>query len=396
LPQPSATASPQLPPDVVLATHYWAVGPATALDEYLRPRAASYLFIAHPLYGRPALARFRRFRAAAQVEAGERLPLRGPLRYPGDLWRTVRWARRGDAGRLFIAGDNLLALAGLWLRRRRRVKAVILYSIDYVPRRFANPLLNRLYHTIDRYAVDHVDVVWNTSSGLEQARFARDRAASRAPQLVVPVGASYRRIRRLPLAEIDAHRIAFLGHLVERQGLQLAIEALPIVRRAVPDATLLVIGDGPYAPELKRLAKDLGIEEAIDFAGYSDDHPAIEARLARCAVGLAPYAPDPDSLSRFQGLPGKIKNYLACGLAVVLTGVPMESRLVEDAGAGRVVAYQKEPLAGAIVDYLSDPERLRRARQAAATLAAAFDWDDLFDQAFARTLSLLLPPKSVA
>src|SRR5207249_4408164 len=126
-----------------------------------------------------------------------------------------------------IAGDNLLALAGIWLRRRRRVAAVILYSIDFVPRRFANPLLNRLDHAIDRYAVGHVDAVWNTSPGLEQARRARDGGRPTAPHLVVPVGASYRRIQRYPLAQIDAHRIAFLGHLVERQGLQLVIEALP-------------------------------------------------------------------------------------------------------------------------------------------------------------------------
>ena len=389
MPPPSATAKPQAPPDVVLATHYWAVGPAIALDEYLRPRVSRYLFIAHPLYGRPARAYFRRFQAGTPIAQGERRPLPGPLRFGGDLWRTVRWAGAGDRGRLFIAGDNLLALAGLWLRRRRRVKAVILYRIDFVPKRFANPLLNRLYHAVDRYAVRHVDAVWNTSAGLEQARRARDGGASRTPQLVVPVGASYRRIRRHPLAAIDPHRIAFLGHLVERQGVQLVIEALPLIRRAVADASLLVIGDGPYAATLKALARGRGVEGAVDFAGYSDDHPAIETLLARCALGVAPYAPDPQSLSRFQGLPGKIKNYLACGLAVVLTGVPMEARSVEAAGAGVVVAYRKEEIAAAVIAYLNDPERLGRAREAAARLGAAFDWDDLFDQAFERTLPLI-------
>lgn len=354
----------------------------------MRKRAARYLFIGHPLYAGPADAYWRRYEAGTLVAQARARPWPGPLRFFGDLWRTLRWAGRGD-DRLFIAGDNLLALAGLWLRRRARVGSVVLYSVDYVPRRFANPLLNRIYHAIDRYAVRHVDVVWNTSAGLEQARRARDRSPSMVPELVVPVGANYRRIHRYPLSEIDPHRIAFVGHLVERQGIQVLIEALPAIRLAVPAATLLLIGDGPFAPALKALARQHGVENAVEFAGYSDDHPAIEERLARSAIGVAPYAPDPDSLSRFQGLPGKIKNYLACGLAVVLTDVPMEARSVEAAGAGRVVPYQADAMAAAIIDYLTDVDLLNRTREAAAKYGAAFDWDDLFDDAFTKTMPLL-------
>ena len=372
----------------MLATHYWAVGPAWALDEYLRERAADYLFIAHPLFPGDQPVYIRRYRRGSMLgEVRHRSAARG-VRFLSDVLRTVRWAGPGDSRRWFIAGDNLLALAGLWLRRRGRVSPVVLYSIDFVPRRFANPVLNWIYHRIDRFASSQVDAVWNAAAGIEQARRERDGHRPTAPQLVVPVGASFKRIKRYPLGR-GRYQLAFLGHLLERQGVQLVIEAMPAIRAAFPESSLLVIGDGPYRPELEAIARRCQVEGAVEFAGYSNDHLMIEDRLAHSAIGVAPYRPDPESLSQFTDLPGKIKNYLACGLAVILTDVPQLAHTVEEAGAGKVVPYDRERLAAAVIDYLAHPDRLEEARLAAARMGERFDWDTVFNEAFERTRSLL-------
>lgn len=46
------------------------------------------------------------------------------------------------------------------------------------------------------------------------------------------------------------------------------IRALPIVRSAIPKARILIVGDGPDRAMLERLSDELGLSDAIIFAGY--------------------------------------------------------------------------------------------------------------------------------
>jgi glycosyltransferase involved in cell wall biosynthesis len=376
------------PPDVIVATHYWSPGWASALDEYLRAKGVRYRWIGHPLFSDGSQAGYRLHLRGEQLRSFDAPGARGPLRYLVDLVRTVRWSNLDGPTDLFIAGDNLLALAGLWLRRRGHVRAVVMYTIDFVPRRFRNPLANALYHAIDRFAVGRVDIVWNTSAGVIEGRAERDKGPASTPQLVVPIGAEATRLRGLSRAG-RRRTIAYLGHLLEKQGLQVVVAAMPIVLGRFPDARLLVIGDGPFRGELERQAAELGVTATIEFAGFSDDHPQIEGRLLTCSIGVAPYVPGEANYSRFQDLPGKIVNYLACGLAVLTTEVPQGGRRLEETGAGHVLGYSPEAFAGAICAYLDDPELLRRAAAGAISLGADYDWSAIFHRAFAETAGLV-------
>ncbi|MGA5206337.1 glycosyltransferase family 4 protein [Streptomyces variegatus] len=62
------------------------------------------------------------------------------------------------------------------------------------------------------------------------------------------------------------------ARLVPRKGQDTLIRALPWIRRAVPDAMLLLVGDGPYAPELRQLASDEGVLDSVVFAGGHSHH----------------------------------------------------------------------------------------------------------------------------
>lgn len=53
------------------------------------------------------------------------------------------------------------------------------------------------------------------------------------------------------------------------------IQAMAVVRRAIADAQLLIVGDGPERDNLVRLAHELGIAEAIHFLGTRSDIPEL-------------------------------------------------------------------------------------------------------------------------
>jgi glycosyltransferase involved in cell wall biosynthesis len=370
---------------VVLATHYWKTGAAMALREYLVPRASRFLFVGIPLFAGPDLPYCEIFAEGSMIERSQTHKWPRPLRFVGDVLEVVRCvSRQGDRFEVFVAADSLLAVAGLYLRWRGRVSSVILYTVDFVPRRFHNGLANRIYHAVDAFAVNRVDLVWNVSDQIVKAREQREGHPLQSRQMIVPHGASFGRIRRRTLDESDRFRVVFLGHLTEKQGLQLVIEAFPAIVSRVPAAKLTVIGDGPYIGQLKEMSQRLGVTDAVEFTGVIEDHHEVESRIAACALAVATYVPDPLSFTKFAD-PGKIRTYLACGLPVVLTAVPPIAAMVESRGAGRIIGYDVGEAARVVGDYLEDTQMLEQGRAAATALGSEFDWDRIFDDAWAAT-----------
>jgi hypothetical protein len=85
--------------------------------------------IAHPLFARSSVV--RRSVAGDLLEESRMQAPTGPARYVRVLAMAVRWAQQTSSpfGGL-IVGDNLLPLAGLWLRLRLSTPWVLLYSVD--------------------------------------------------------------------------------------------------------------------------------------------------------------------------------------------------------------------------------------------------------------------------
>ncbi|MGW4624673.1 glycosyltransferase family 4 protein [Streptomyces rubiginosohelvolus] len=77
------------------------------------------------------------------------------------------------------------------------------------------------------------------------------------------------------------------ARLVPRKGQDTLIRALPAVLRSVPDAVLLLTGDGPYARTLRRLAADTGVADAVVLAG-GRPHPEMPEHYAAADVFAMP------------------------------------------------------------------------------------------------------------
>jgi glycosyltransferase involved in cell wall biosynthesis len=190
------------------------------------------------------------------------------------------------------------------------------------------------------------------------------------------------------LLQADSTRLVFLGHLLEKQGVQIVIQALPKVRLKVPSVTFSVIGDGPFLPILRQCAQSAGVTDAVDFAGAIADHRDVESTLARGALGVAPYVPDPSSFTNYAD-PGKVRTYLACGLPILMTRVPPIATLLAKRGAARLVDYSVNDVADAIIECLTDKSWLESARVAAVELGSEYDWTRIFTDAWRTSMPLV-------
>ena len=72
---------------------------------------------------------------------------------------------------------------------------------------------------------------------------------------------------RTDLGWIDRPVIVCVSRLMARKGQDELIRALPIIQHTVANASLIIVGDGPYRKDLERLVKKLGLENFVHLTG---------------------------------------------------------------------------------------------------------------------------------
>ncbi|HZV90547.1 MAG TPA: glycosyltransferase, partial [Candidatus Nitrosocosmicus sp.] len=164
--------------------------------------------------------------------------------------------------------------------------------------------------------------------------------------------------------------IVFLGRLRRYKGAQHAICALPLVVASVPAAHLTIVGDGPYRPELERLARELGVTERVRFLGAVPQAEKV-AVLNRAQVAVNP--------SPKEGWGLTVIEANACGVPVVASRSPGLIESVRDRETGLLVPHgDHRALAAGLVQLLTDRDlRLEQAR-AAIAWARTFDWETCY------------------
>jgi glycosyltransferase involved in cell wall biosynthesis len=150
--------------------------------------------------------------------------------------------------------------------------------------------------------------------------------------------------------------ICVAGFRVEKDHLTL-LRAFHAVLRSHPDAVLRLVGDGPERPKAQALARELGIEPAVEFLGNRSD---VEMLLPRASVFvLASFA--------VENLPFAVLEAMAAELPVVATDVGALSELVVDGQTGYLVPPRNaEALAAALGRLLASPAQARDMGRAGA------------------------------
>ncbi|MFE7371927.1 glycosyltransferase family 4 protein [Streptomyces anulatus] len=177
------------------------------------------------------------------------------------------------------------------------------------------------------------------------------------------------------------------ARLVPRKGQDTLIRALPAVRRAVPDAVLLLTGDGPYARTLRRLAADTGVADAVVLAG-GQPHAAMPEHYAACDVFAMPCRTRRRGLE-VEGLGIVFLEAAASGLPVLVGDSGGAPDTVRDGVTGHVVDGRD---VAAVADRLVELVRDRAAARAMgekgrAWVREAWGWEGTYD-----TLAGLLTP----
>ncbi len=144
-----------------------------------------------------------------------------------------------------------------------------------------------------------------------------------------------------------------VGHLIERKGHEVIIEALP----ALEGVNHYVVGEGPLDSKLRQLAHDLGVEERVTFVGNVPQERLIDYYSAADALVLP---------SIREGMPNVVLEALACGTPVIAARCEGVPELLTTPAAG--VLMTQRNAAGLVEAYgrlMTDyPERAQTRKHA--------------------------------
>ena len=180
-----------------------------------------------------------------------------------------------------------------------------------------------------------------------------------------PVDAARRAAIRRELGWGDGPVVVFVGRLEPEKGLETLLDAWPLVRDALPAATLVIAGQGVQREVLERR----GVA-GVSFLGPVRE-PAPLMQAADCFV-LPSYT---------EGLPNALLEALASGLPCVTTTIGGSSEAVRDGVEGHLVPPgEAVPLARALVAALSGDARDRMGTAARARAAALYSLEGNADR----------------
>jgi len=194
------------------------------------------------------------------------------------------------------------------------------------------------------------------------------------------LGIPKEKIRALPYPGIETRRfreaklISWLsretiilhhGRLVQKRGVKTLIEAMPKIIKEIPEAKLIIAGEGPEKQRLQKLAEDLGVEGHIKFLGLVpyEQMPSI---VKSSTVVVVP--------SLIEGHSASIIEAMAAEKPVIATKVGGITEVIKDGETGILVDPENpDQIANAVIKVLRDRGLAKSLSEKAAKKAEEYD-----------------------
>jgi len=289
---------------------------------------------------------------------------------------------------------DILLLAA-WPLRRRGTRLIFDHH-DLVPELYLSrfgrgrDLMYQLTRLAEWISFRLADVVVSTNESYRRIALAR---GGKDPHQVFVVrnGPNLERFAPLEpdhsLRRGKQHLLVYLGEMAPQDGVDHALRALARLRLRRQDWHAAFLGAGDAYSDLRRLTRELALEDAVEFTGWLEE-PDVRRYLFTADIGLAP---DPKCPLNDASTLVKIAEYMAASRPVVSYDLH-ESRATASDAAVYARPNDEESFAECIDSLLKDPQRrLEMGRFGRNRVEHALAWRHSADQLMAVYRQLLVP-----
>lgn len=351
-------------------------GPAHTVYSFLKERGLNNVFIRHPLNPRKDDIYIlkngendRKIRTISSISAFDNI-----FELLVNAYEVLKV--REDV--YFIGIDPLNALSGILCRLFfwKRIK-VVYYIVDFSDTRFQNKLMDSVYTLLDKISCKYSSEVWCVSTRICSKKI--QQGVERQKVQFVPNSPT--------LSSNAPHHIyngnlncVVVGSLSEYIDYSEILNAIAIVKKDFPTIKLIIIGDGDKRSEIITKIKQLCLQTNVSLLG-SLSHSKVMSVLADCFVGIAIYS-GKAGWNRY-GDSMKAREYMTCGLPVIISDLPSTADDVLDYKCGLVL---KNNSASEVADFvlrcINDNEYYAILRSNALKCAANADKNKILTALF--------------
>ncbi|WP_295940072.1 glycosyltransferase [uncultured Alistipes sp.] len=171
--------------------------------------------------------------------------------------------------------------------------------------------------------------------------------------------------KSLGIAE-DAFLVGMVGRITPQKAPDTFIKMAALVKKRIPGAHFIIVGDGEQAAQIREYARDNGLGDSLTITGWVTD-PVPYAKLMDVAC----------LLSRWEGFGLVLAEYMALDKPIVATNINAIPELVRHEVNGTIVEVDDaQAAADAVIRYYNDPALRQQYVQAGAGIVAQeFDID---------------------
>jgi glycosyltransferase involved in cell wall biosynthesis len=238
---------------------------------------------------------------------------------------------------------------------------------------FADPRLPRYQALADRALAPLTDAAIAVSRSTREFLIAERHVPAERVRLIWN-GAPLDEFAPLPRARADAKRdelglprdalvIGTIGRLNAQKGHVHLLRAAARLLPRLPGVRFLIAGDGDLLAELRREAAELGLAEAVLFAGHRSDVAELLAAIDVFCIS-----------SLYEGTPLALFEAMAAGKAIVSTAVDGCREVLEDGVDALLVPPADAPALAAALERVAGSAELRRSL-ATSALAHSRSYD---------------------
>jgi glycosyltransferase involved in cell wall biosynthesis len=175
--------------------------------------------------------------------------------------------------------------------------------------------------------------------------------------------------QKFPLNSSLRNEIVTVANLRPEKDVPTLLRAFSLVKKKVPDARLVVIGDGPMRKFLQDLCLELGLSDSVSFKGHMRQVSVFaEITLAKCFV----------LSSTEEGFPTVIVEAMFAGTPIVATRVGGVPEIIQNGRNGFLVPKNSpKELSDAILEIILDDGLQARMSDEGRRVALSYSWDNI-------------------
>jgi glycosyltransferase involved in cell wall biosynthesis len=263
--------------------------------------------------------------------------------------------------------------------QRIRGARVILDMHEILPEFYAskfrigeNSLTFRLLALIEKVSIAYVDHVIVVNHMVEEAVLRRRSVRPEKCTVILNYPDTrifHRRATREP--QPGEFVLCYPGTLSRHQGVDIAVEAVALLRDHVPGLRFLIIGDGPEREALRRLIAERKLEDRVSLTGLIPLEQVAEI-MSRIDLGVVPKRKEGFGDIAFST---KIMEFMAIGVPVLATLTRIDEFYFNDRLVQFFESGNAREMADKILDLIESPQRMAELRRNCSDFIAANNWN---------------------